>query len=131
VLIGERIRAIRESKDLSQGVIEERCGLLRVYISRVENNHSVPAIETLEKMARALEVPLYQLFYNGEEPLKPSALPKRRIGKDSAWGHSGKDGRVLDKFRRLLSRTGKKERELLFFTAQKLASQTKGPTRAK
>jgi len=131
VLIGERIRAIRESKGLSQGDIEERCGLLRVYISRVENGHAVPAIETLEKMARALEVPLYQLFHDGEKPLKPSALPKRRTGKDSAWGHSGKDGRVLDKFRRLLSRTRKKDRDLLLCTAQKLASQTKRPTRAK
>ena len=82
-------------------------------------------------MARALEVPLYQLFYDGEEPLKPSALAKRRIGKDSAWGHSGKDGLVLEKFRRLLSRTRKKDRELLLLTAQKLASQTKHPTRAK
>jgi transcriptional regulator with XRE-family HTH domain len=129
--IGDRLRAFREQKKLSQGDIEKRTGLLRCYISRVENNHTVPAIATLEKMARALEVPLYQLFYDGEEPLKPSALPKRRIGKDSAWGHSGKDGRVLDQFRRLLSRTGKKEKELLLFTAQKLASQTKGQTRAK
>jgi len=128
--IGERLRAFREQKKLSQGDIEQRTGLLRCYISRVENNNCVPAIETLEKMARALEVPLYQLFYDGEEPLKPSVLPKRRLGKDLAWGHSGKDGRVLDKFRRLLSRTGKKDRELLLLTAQKLASQSKRPTRA-
>jgi transcriptional regulator with XRE-family HTH domain len=131
MIIGDRLRAFREQKKLSQGDIEKRTGLLRCYISRVENNHTVPAIETLEKMARALEVPLYQFFHDGEEPRKPAALPKRRIRKDSAWGHSGKDGRVLDQFRRLLSRTGKKDRELLLSMAQKLASQTKGPTRAK
>lgn len=131
MIIGDRLRAFREQKKLSQGDIEKRTGLLRCYISRVENDHTVPALETLEKMARAMDMPLYQLFYDGDEPLKPSALPKRRIGKDSAWGHSGKDGRVLDQFRRLLSRTGEKERELLLFTAQKMASQNKKSTRAK
>jgi transcriptional regulator with XRE-family HTH domain len=54
MLIGERIRAIREAKNLTQGEIEKRCGLLRVYISRVENGHLVPSIATLEKLARAL-----------------------------------------------------------------------------
>ena len=71
MLIGDRIRAIREAKNLSQGDIEERCGLLRVYISRVENGHLVPSVGTLEKLARALEVPLYQLFYEGKERPEP------------------------------------------------------------
>jgi len=68
MIIGDRLREMREGKKLSQGDIEKRTGLLRCYISRVENGHTVPAIETLEKLARALEVPLYQLFYDGEEP---------------------------------------------------------------
>ena len=68
MIIGDRLRAVREEKKLSQGDIEKRTGLLRCYISRVENGHTVPAIETLEKMARALEIPLYQLFYDGEKP---------------------------------------------------------------
>ena len=68
MIIGDRLRALREEKKLSQGDIEKRTGLLRCYISRVENGHTVPAIETLEKLARAMEVPLYQLFYDGEEP---------------------------------------------------------------
>jgi len=63
MIIGDRLRAMREEKKLSQGDIETRTGLLRCYISRVENGHTVPAIETLEKLARALECPLYQLFY--------------------------------------------------------------------
>ena len=75
MIIGDRLRALREEKKLSQGDIEKRTGLLRCYISRVENGHTVPAIETMEKFARALEVPLYQLFYDGEEPPK---LPKLR-----------------------------------------------------
>jgi len=70
MIIGDRLRALREEKKLSQGDIEKRTGLLRCYISRVENGHTVPAIETLEKLARALECPLYQLFYDGESRLK-------------------------------------------------------------
>ena len=72
MIIGDQLRAIREEKKLSQGEIEKRTGLLRCYISRVENGHTVPAVETLEKFARALEVPLYQLFYDSD---KPPALP--------------------------------------------------------
>ncbi len=68
MLLGDRLRALRETKKLSQGDIEERSGLKRSYISRVENSHTVPAVEILEKLARALEVPLYQLFYEGEGP---------------------------------------------------------------
>jgi transcriptional regulator with XRE-family HTH domain len=67
VFLADRLRQFREAKNLSQGDIEERTGLLRCYISRVENGHTVPALETLEKFARALEIPLYQLFYIGEE----------------------------------------------------------------
>jgi transcriptional regulator with XRE-family HTH domain len=58
MIIGDRLRELRDTKKLSQGDIEKRTGLLRCYISRVENGHTVPAIETLEKMARALEVPM-------------------------------------------------------------------------
>jgi transcriptional regulator with XRE-family HTH domain len=74
MLIGERLQAIRKAKKLSQGDIEKRSGLFRCYTSRVENGHTVPSVETLEKFARALEVPLYQLFYDGEKPPKSSDL---------------------------------------------------------
>ena len=65
--VAARLREFREAKNLSQGDIEQRTGLLRCYISRVENGHTVPVLETLEKFCRALEVPLYQLFYEGRE----------------------------------------------------------------
>lgn len=63
-----------------------------------ECHHFALAIETLEKMAGAFEVPMYQLFYDGEEPPKPLNLPKRKIGEDS-WGSTGKDARYLNKLR--------------------------------
>jgi transcriptional regulator with XRE-family HTH domain len=121
MIIGDRLRALREAKKFSQGDIEKRTGLLRCYISRVENGHTVPAIETLEKMARALEVPLYQLFYDGEEPPELPNLPKRKTSDEIAWGSSGKQARFLTKFRRLLSRVDEGDRRLLLYMAQKMA----------
>ena len=122
MIIGDRLRALREQKNFSQGEIEKRTGLLRCYVSRVENGHTVPAVETLEKFARALEVPLYQLFYDGEEPLKLPNLPKRKSADDIVWGSKGKDARMLAKFCRLFSRTNESDmRLLLFIMAQKMA----------
>jgi transcriptional regulator with XRE-family HTH domain len=122
MIIGDRLRALREEKKLSQGDIEKRTGLLRCYISRVENGHTVPAIETLEKMARALEVPLYQLFYDGEEPPALPNLPKRKSADDIVWGSSGKEARFLNKFRRLMGRIDEGDRRLLLYMAQKMAN---------
>ena len=121
MIIGDQLRAMREEKQLSQGDIEKRTGLLRCYISRVENGHTVPAIETLEKMARALEVPMYRLFYDGEEPPKLPNLPKRKSSDDIAWGSSGKDARYLNNLRRLLARTEEGNRKLILYMAQKMA----------
>lgn len=58
----------------------------------MENGHTVPAIETLEKMARAFEVPMYHIMYDGDEP------PQAREGnEENAWGSRGKDARFLHK----------------------------------
>jgi transcriptional regulator with XRE-family HTH domain len=123
MIIGDRLRALREEHKFSQGDIEKRTGLLRCYISRVENGHTVPAIETLEKMARALEVPLYQLFYDGEEPPELPNLLKRKSADDIVWGRSGKEARLLNKFRRLMARIEESDRRLLLYMAQKMANR--------
>jgi len=125
MIIGDRLRALRKHKNLSQGDVEKRTGLLRCYISRVENGHTVPAIETLEKMARAMEIPLYQIFYDGEKPPKLLRLQKTNSEDTTVWGNSGKDTRILDQFRRLLKRTDEADRNLLLHMAQRMASQTK------
>jgi transcriptional regulator with XRE-family HTH domain len=123
MIIGERLRALREEKNLSQGDIEKRTGLLRCYISRVENGHTVPAVETLEKMARALEVPLYQLFYEGDEPPKLPHLPKHKSADGIVFGTRGKDARYLFNFRRLLGKIDEGDRRLLLYMAQKMATR--------
>ena len=121
MIIGDRLREMREAKQLSQGDIEKRTGLLRCYISRVENGHTVPAVETLEKIARALEVPLYQLFYDGEEPPALPNLLKQKSSNDDAWGSSGKDARFLSKLRRSLGKANAQDRKLILHMAQKMA----------
>ena len=121
MIIGDRLRALREDKKLSQGDIEKRTGLLRCYISRVENGHTVPAIETLEKMARALEVPMYELFYEGEEPPQIPSLFKRKSSDETLWGSTGKDARFLSKLRRLLGKTKDQDRKIILLMAQKMS----------
>jgi transcriptional regulator with XRE-family HTH domain len=66
--IGATIRGYRLQMGMSQGDIEKRTGLLRCYLSRVENGHTVPSLETLQKIAGALEIPLGQFF--AEDPLR-------------------------------------------------------------
>ncbi len=120
MLVGERIRAIREAKNLSQGDIEQRSGLLRCYTSRIENGHTVPCVETLEKFARALEVPTYQLFYDGDAPPKAPGFGRPR-SDENLWGSTGKDARMLGQFCRALARMTDRRRQHLFALAQKLA----------
>jgi transcriptional regulator with XRE-family HTH domain len=123
MVIGERLRALREEKNLSQGDIEKKTGLLRCYVSRVENGHTVPAVETLEKFARALEVPMYQLFYDGEEPPKLPNLFRRKTADDIAWGSVGKDAHLLAKFCRLFGRMKPGDFGMVLFMAQKMAKR--------
>jgi len=123
--IGHRLTSLREEKKLSQGDIEKRTGLLRCYVSRVENGHTVPAVETLEKFARALEVPLYQLMYDGTEPPK---LPTRTNGhnkKAPEWGNVGKDGRFLNKLSRFLATMSEADRQLLLSFAGNITRKQK------
>jgi transcriptional regulator with XRE-family HTH domain len=123
MIIGDRLRVLREEKKLSQGDIEKRTGLIRCYISRVENGHTVPAVETLEKFARALEVPFYQLFYDGEQPPVAPKLPKRKTPSEMEWGGSGKHARTLAQFRRFLGRVKEDDRRLLLSIARRMANR--------
>ena len=121
--VGHRLRSLREEKKLSQGDIEQRTGRLRCYISRVENGHTVPAIETLEKLARAMEMPLYQLMYDGQ---KPPALPSNADGKRSdEWGSAGKDARFLNKLCLSLAKMSEGDRQLLLSFAEKVPHRRK------
>ena len=117
MVIGNRLKELRESKELSQGDVEKRSGLLRCYISRVENGHTVPAVSTLEKMARALEVPMYRLFHDCEAP---ASLRKMKPPKNDEWGSTGEDAVYLSKLCRLLAKMEPGDQKLLLHMAQKV-----------
>jgi transcriptional regulator with XRE-family HTH domain len=119
MLIGDRLRALREQKKLSQGDIELRTGLLRCYISRVENGHTVPAVETLEKLARALEMPLYEFLYDGDEP---PVLRHNGTGVQQ-WGASGPQSRYFARLCQALARMQPDDRDLLLYMTQRMASR--------
>jgi transcriptional regulator with XRE-family HTH domain len=118
--VGNRLKQFRELKGLSQGKIEGRTGLLRCYISRVENGHTVPSVETLEKFARALDMPLYQLLYEGEKP--PKSLKTQSQELDD-WASRGKGRRTLSKLQNALQRMSVPDRALLLYMSAKMAGK--------
>ena len=88
----------------------------------MENGYTVPTLETLEKFARALEIPLYQLFYDGEEPTKlPNSL-KGRLSDDTRWGSSGKETSYLHKLRKCLAKTEEPDRKVILLLAKKMVA---------
>lgn len=123
MLIGQKLREIREAKNLSQVEIAEATGLVQPYVSRVENGHTIPGVETLEKWASALKVPLYQILYDGEEPPKPLKLSSNH--NLELWGNSARDSHDLKRLRQFLSKMNEQERELLLSLAGRMASRTK------
>lgn len=118
MLIGQKLRELREGRRLSQGDIEKKTGLIRCYTSRVENGHTVPTIDTLEKYARALQVPMYRFFYEGSEP--PVRL-EVILAEEKNWGAHGKDFQIFQKFILLLEKMRVRDRGLLVDLARRMA----------
>jgi transcriptional regulator with XRE-family HTH domain len=130
MMIGQRLRKIREEKGLSHGDVQHASGLLRCYISRVEHEHTVPSLETLERFADALDVPLYRLFLAGDGlSATPHLTPRRSLEElaDEA-GASGSEARLLLKLRECIGRMSEPDRAFLLDFAHKLATPEGGPT---
>src|SRR6266542_6048549 len=115
MFIGARIRKLRQEKGLSQGDIEARTGLLRCYISRVEHGHTVPSLETMERFAAGLDIPLYQLFYRGDEPPPTNLLTPPVTVEELAekGGATRSEARFLLKLKGLLHRIGDNDLDVL------------------
>jgi transcriptional regulator with XRE-family HTH domain len=120
MVIGDKLKEIRETKNLSQGDIEKRTGLLRCYISRVENGHTVPSVDTLEKLARALEVPMYRLFTDEDRIEKPEIS----FSKAEKALNKKQDAGLLP-FAKALSRMKDKDQKLLLHMASRMAQRAK------
>lgn len=117
--LGQRLRALRNKKKLSLGDIEKRVGLLRTYVSRVERGCTTPSVETLEKLACALHVPMYEIFCTGSRPNRHT----RRFPRSRTWGATPAESRDFDRMRRLLVRIKDSDRDLLLSTAQQMARE--------
>lgn len=123
MLIGQKLREIREAKKISQVEIAKATGLVQPYVSRVENGHTVPGVETLEKWASALKIPLYQILYDGEEPPKPLKLSGNHYSE--LWGNSGRQMHDLKRLRQYLSKMSEEERKLLMSLAGRMATRSR------
>ena len=120
--IGIRIRDLRRRRGFSQRDLQQRTGLMRCYISRLENGHTVPTLEILERLAAALDLPLYWLFHEAEEP----------VGYDLSFG-SGSEGpvrdalfrdtRFLKKLKSLWRRMTDHDREMTLAIASRMAAR--------
>jgi transcriptional regulator with XRE-family HTH domain len=119
MVIGDKLKALRMQKNLSQGDIEKRTGLIRCYISRVENGHTVPSVDTLEKFARALEIPMYRLFTDDNHAKKPN-VPAEFVPSRAVRSKQDQELRTLAK---LLSRMNNKDRGILLHMASKMANR--------
>jgi transcriptional regulator with XRE-family HTH domain len=119
MVIGQRLKDLCDLKKMSQGDVEKRTGLLRCYISRVENGHTVPSVDTLDKMARALEIPMYRLF-TGDELVEKPNIPQQDIPSRAVIT---KQDREMQVFVKLLSRLSEKNLRLLFQMASKMANR--------
>ncbi len=113
--IGETIRNFRLQKGMSQGDIEKRTGLLRCYLSRVENGHTIPSLDTLAKIASAMEVPLAQFFAgDAQDNGNRAGLPQ--LGEDEI--------RFLTQIRRYSSSLNDSDRKLVLAMVKKMAAGT-------
>lgn len=123
MIIGDRLRAFREYKALSQVDMEKRTGLFRYYISRVENGHTIPTLETLTRFARALEVPVFHLVYEEDGPYQPPVLPGSPSSQESSVRLSKRDLRLLEQLNILFSRLPDGDRELLAALARRMVKR--------
>ncbi len=114
--IGETIRNYRLQKGMSQGDIEKRTGLLRCYLSRVENGHTIPSLDTLAKIAGAMELPLAQFFAENVHPDGHSGKPPQL---------SEEDVRFLSQIRRYSSNLNESDRKLVLAMVKKMAASAK------
>jgi transcriptional regulator with XRE-family HTH domain len=128
MIIGDRLKTLREGKQLSQGDIEKRTGLLRCYVSRVENGHTVPSVETLEKFARALELPLHHLLYDGDEP---PPMKSGKASRVSRWENSRSGATLMRKLIPLLARMDERGKKLILLLAARGATKERRAGRVK
>ena len=123
IKVGSRICAERKAKNLSQADLERRCGLARCRISWLEHGRAVPTLETLERIADALEIPAYRLLYDGDEAATAEKA-LREIARSGNRRRSRKNEvRLLRELREQVNRMREDDQHLLLFIARKMAGR--------
>jgi transcriptional regulator with XRE-family HTH domain len=124
MVIGTRLRSLREKKGMSQGDVEKVTGMLRCYISRIENGHTIPSLQTLERFADALGLPVHEIFYSGEdEPTTPNLTQRTTLDELADPKEMGEDAHFMAKFWHILAKLGEPDRDVLLTLAKKLATR--------
>jgi transcriptional regulator with XRE-family HTH domain len=116
--IGQKLRELREEKHLSQVDIGKKAGLLQCYVSRVERGRTIPNVETLEKFANVLGIPLYRLFTHGESVRMPKLLSTNRESARQVRRDKHRDLRL---FAKAFERMDESRQNLLVGLARKMA----------
>ena len=114
--IGETIRNFRLDKGMSQGDIEKRTGLLRCYLSRVENGHTIPSLDTLAKIAQAMDMPLGH-FFADSVPDNGAAKNLPHLSED--------DVKFLTQIRRYAVKMNESDRKIVLTMVKKLAASAR------
>jgi transcriptional regulator with XRE-family HTH domain len=121
--VGIRICAERKAKNFSQADLERRSGLARCRISWLEHGRAVPTIETLEKIAAALEIPVYRLLYEGDEPAQAAKVSSEIAMNGNARRSRKNVVRLLRDLREQVSRMREDDQHLLLFIARQMAGR--------
>ena len=114
--IGQRLKELRLKKGFSQGDIEKKTNLLRCYTSRCENGHTVPSLDTLQKFANALEIPLWQLFHEGNEKVE-------FIPAEKAKTFQKKDIKFMEQFAAFVPKLDERDRKLILASARQMSHE--------
>lgn len=98
---------------MSQGDLEQRTGLLRCYLSRVENGHTEPSLPTLARLASALEIPLVS-FFDEQQLAAPAGLKPEELA-------------FLTQMRQFAGTLSEQHRQQVLELAAKMAAESAAP----
>lgn len=99
--LGKRLRALRRESGLTQAVVARHAEIGNEFVSRLENGQGSPSLDTLGRLAAALDIPVAELFqFDADTPAQQ---------------------RTTKRILRVLSRLGDEEIELVLRMAEQIA----------
>ena len=62
LILGKKIKYLREQHHLTQEKLAEKCGISLDYLGKIEVNINKPGLKTLLKISKSLNIPIKKLF---------------------------------------------------------------------